>query len=95
MSKPEVWWHMHVILAFGRWRLEDQELKVTLGYIRPCFKSGVREKEKRNRNSQWPCSGTYWPPQSAYRLLTARTGVGQETPPLPARPRPPPASPGR
>lgn len=29
---------MYVILAFRGWRLEDQELKVVLGYIRPYFK---------------------------------------------------------
>lgn len=29
------------------WRLEDQELNITLDCIRPCFKREVREKEEK------------------------------------------------
>jgi hypothetical protein len=29
----EVWWQMLVILAFGRWRENNQKFKVVLGYM--------------------------------------------------------------
>lgn len=28
-----MWWWAPVIIAFGRWRQEDQEFKIILGYL--------------------------------------------------------------
>ena len=51
------------IPALGRWRQEEQEVKITLGYVaslrytwgtvRPCHKSRVSEREtKRERDTE-------------------------------------------
>jgi len=34
-----MWWHMPVILALTRWRQEDPEFEVILGYMRPRLKT--------------------------------------------------------
>lgn len=61
-KETRCWWCTVILLAFGKWRLEDREVqghsqlssefKAILAYLRPGLKKKIKRKKKADGNAQ-------------------------------------------